>query len=497
MAARKPPHAHRKTLALPDAAASTWRRIARPVTTSLACRFPIQRVRETNTSGGDVGRRKDECARIDALITSTVCEDDGRPLGGLSVAYRGKQHGRQALAISAASDFRWKVVAAVFVIAALTWGVGLYGITTLLAALKGSGKWSTSVLSAAMSLHYLTSAVLVPLLVRAHRLIGIAMVTQAGAVFMAAGVIAWAHADSASHLALAALLTGVGWAATGTTAITAMISAWFDQDRPRALGLALNGISMGGLIFAPIWPAAIGGLGISAATYVVGIGACLTICVLASVFLAPTGPYCSAQPHPDAAPAQPRRILPTWKFQSVAISFGLSLLAAMGVLVHLTAYLAALWGLAVAGLAVSLVTVSTIAGRVVVWRWMQGLSVRVTAAACFLVSAAGSALLTVANMPELVVLGCVLFGLGGASLNFIPALIAQREYEASITPTVVGLFGSAAQLAIVVAPFAMGALSDAFGAYRGPFLLAALLLSSASALVLSHRDRDRARRAPP
>jgi MFS family permease len=346
------------------------------------------------------------------------------------------------------------------------------------------------VLSAAMSLHYLTSAALIPLLARAHRQIGIARVTQAGAVFMAAGVIAWAHADSAGHLALAAFLTGVGWAATGTTAITAMISAWFDEDRPRALGLALNGISMGGLVFAPAWPAAIGGLGLSAATIVVGIGACLAICVLASVFLTPVGPYRPAQQHSHVEPAQPRHIIPTWKFQSVAISFGLSLLAAMGVLVHLSAYLAATWGLAAAGLAVSLVTVSTIAGRIIVWRWMQGLGVRASAAACFLVSAIGAALLTVMNMPGLVVVGCVFFGLGGASLNFIPSLIAQREYDASVTPTVVGLFGSAAQLAIVVAPFAMGALSDAFGAYRGPFLLAALLLSSAAVLILSHRDRD-------
>lgn len=391
---------------------------------------------------------------------------------------------------ASALDFRWKVVAAVFVIAALTWGVGLYGITTLLAALKESRGWSTTALSAAISLHYLTSAVLVSILVRVHRQFGIATVTQVGAVFMAAGVIGWAHAETTCHLVLAALLTGIGWAATGTTAITAMISAWFDHDRPRALGMALNGISMGGLLFAPAWPAAISSLGISAASSVVGMGACLAICVLASIFLTPAGPYSPNQSHPHAALAEPTRILPTWKFQSVAIAFGLSLLAAMGVLVHLTAYLAAMWGLPAAGLAVSLVTVSTVAGRIILWRWMQGFSVRVAAATCFLVSAAGSALLTVADIPALVLVGCALFGLGGASLNFIPPLIAQREYQAAVTPTVVGFFGSAAQLAIVIAPFAMGGLSDAFGAYHTPFLLAALLLLSASLLILSHRDRD-------
>lgn len=387
-------------------------------------------------------------------------------------------------------DFRWKVVGAVFVIAAMTWGVGLYGITTMLAALKATRGWSTTTLSAAVSLHYLTSAVLVLLLSRAHDLLGIARVTQIGAAVMAVGIMAWAHATAPWHLALAALLTGMAWAATGTAAITAMVSAWFDQDRPRALGTALNGISVGGLLFAPAWPFAINGLGISHASIAVGVAACLTICVLASFFLTPVGPHSRQRVRPAVPVARADRgvVLPTWKFQSVAVAFGISLLASMGILIHLTTYLAASWGLAAAGLAVGLVTVSTIVGRIVLGWWLHKLGLRASAALCFLVSAAGSALLTAVSAPVLVLMGCSLFGLGGAGLNLLPALIAQREYPAEVTPMVVGFFGSTAQLSVTIAPFAMGALSQLFGAYYWPFLMAALIQLAGSLLILSYRE---------
>lgn len=391
---------------------------------------------------------------------------------------------------ASAREFGWKVVGAVFVIAAMTWGVGLYGITTMLAALQATQGWSTASLSAAVSLHYLTSAVLVLLLSRAHALFGIARVTQMGAAIMAAGIMAWAHATAPWHLALAAVLTGMAWAATGTAAITAMVSAWFDKDRPKALGTALNGISVGGLLFAPAWPVAINGLGISHASIAVGLAACLTTCVLASLFLTPVGPH-SPRPRPSRSPAGTAKdpVLPTWKFQSVAFAFGISLLAAMGILIHLTACLAADWGLASAGLVVGLVTVSTVVGRIVLGWWLHKLGLRAAAAVCFLVSATGSALITAVSIPVLVLGGCILFGLGGAGLNLLPALIAQREYSAEVTPAVVGFFGSAAQLSITVAPFAMGGLSHLFGSYKWPFLMAALLQLSASLLILSHRER--------
>lgn len=381
-----------------------------------------------------------------------------------------------------------------FVIAVMTWGVGLYGVTTVLAVLKATHGWSTAALSAAVTLHYLTSAALVLLLARAHRVVGIARVTQLAAAVMALGIVAWAHVEEPWHLVLAAMLTGIGWAGTGTAAITAMVSAWFEEERAKALGWAMNGISVGGLLFAPAWPAMIGSVGMSTAAIAIGVTACCIIWVLASVFLTTRGPYDPIWVRPSASAVTPPRepILATWRYQSAALSFGIGIVAAMGILIHLTAYLAELWGLMAAGLAVSLVTLSTIVGRSVLARHLHRLGLRPAAAICFLTSATGSALLTAATFPELVVAGCIMFGLGGGGLNFLPALFAQKEFKARETPAVVGYYSATAQLAVAVAPVALGALADRMGTYRGPLIAAALLQLSAVALILSYRHRDAA-----
>jgi MFS family permease len=78
------------------------------------------------------------------------------------------------------------------------------------------------------------------------------------------------------QLPIAALLTGAGGAMCGNAAATAMVAVWFDQRRPAANALALNGYSCGGLVFVSVWVALIDTFGLKvaamvAATAVVGV----------------------------------------------------------------------------------------------------------------------------------------------------------------------------------------------------------------------------------
>ena len=54
------------------------------------------------------------------------------------------------------------------------------------------------------------------------------------------------------------MLSGAGWGGMSAAAINAIVSPWFVRSRPAALGLAYNGGSIGGVIFSPLWVAAIG-----------------------------------------------------------------------------------------------------------------------------------------------------------------------------------------------------------------------------------------------
>src|SRR5258705_11816587 len=53
-------------------------------------------------------------------------------------------------------------------------------------------------------------------------------------------------------------------------AVNAIVSQWFVRERPAALAMAYNGGSIGGVIFSPLWVAAIDRLGFPIGTVLIG-----------------------------------------------------------------------------------------------------------------------------------------------------------------------------------------------------------------------------------
>ena len=64
-------------------------------------------------------------------------------------------------------------------------------------------------------------------------------------------------------------------------ALNAIVSPWFVRTRPAALAMAYNGGSIGGVIFSPLWVAAVDVLGFPAAAAMIGLVAILTMWALA------------------------------------------------------------------------------------------------------------------------------------------------------------------------------------------------------------------------
>ena len=58
-------------------------------------------------------------------------------------------------------------------------------------------------------------------------------------------------------------VSGAGWAATSGAALNAIVAPWFDRDRPKAMSMAFNGASVGGILFAPLWTGLISVLGLA------------------------------------------------------------------------------------------------------------------------------------------------------------------------------------------------------------------------------------------
>lgn len=409
--------------------------------------------------------------------------------------------------------FGWHVVGALFTVAVFAWGIGFYGPPIFLETLHLSRGWPVSMISAAITAHFLLGALVVSNLAALHRRFGIPTVTRAGAVLTALGLLGWALAREPWQLFAATPLSGAGWAMTSGAALNAMLSPWFVRRRPAALSMAFNGASMGGVIFSPLWVALIAGLRFPWAATVVAIVATITVWFLAGRYLTRTPASMGLLPDGDVADvheavARKGRESATplgrpWRdrrFITLAAAGSLGLFAQIGLIAQLFSLLVPSLGEAGAGAIMGLTTACAIGGRTVLGMVMgPNADRRIVAAANVTVQACGSVVLILAagHSVPLLFLGCLLFGLGLGNVTSLPPLIAQAEFAPGDVQRVVALVTALSQATFAFAPVVFGALRDlgqAMGISTNPgsapllFCAAALIQFAAAGAVMIGRQ---------
>jgi MFS family permease len=399
--------------------------------------------------------------------------------------------------------FGWRVVAASFVLAMLAWGIGFYGPSVYLHALHAREGWAPGLVGAAITLHFLASALLVAWLPALHRRFGLVAVTRAGVLASAAGVALWGAADAPWLLVPAALLTASGWAVTSGAAINAWVSPWFERKRGVALAMAYNGASAGGVVFVPLWAVLIGALGFAAATLAVGLLMLALGWWLAGRYLRPSPagigvlPDGADMPLSTCATSAPggEPVGSLWRqprFRSLSLSFALGLSAQIGLINVLFSLLAPALGAEGAGLVMSLATICAVVGRTVVGAALPaGFDRRLAGVANFLLQLAGSAVLVTASSQEqgqavMLVAGALMFGLGIGNLLSLPPLIAQTEWPPGEVSRVVALMTAVSQTFYAFAPALFGLLFER-AAWAAPAAAATLQLGAALVLLAGQR----------
>jgi MFS family permease len=383
---------------------------------------------------------------------------------------------RVSAATAAPAFFGWRVVWAAFTVAVFGWGVGFYGPPVFLHAIHEARVWPVSLVSAAVTCHFLLGAVVVANLATLHRRFGLVAVTRAASVAAALGFLGWALAREPWQLFAATLFSGFGWAATGAAAINAMVSPWFARRRPAALSTAYNGASVGGVVLSPLWVALIAALGFTGAVAAVGAVMVLTIWFLSGRFLGCTPASTGLLPDGDApaAPALARTgsaagPLPgasLWRsprFVTLAAATSLGLFAQIGLIAHLFSLLVPALGAQLAGFAAGLATACAITGRTGMgWLLPPGANRRRALAINYGLQLCGSLVLLTAGGTSvpLLLLGVVLFGLGLGNATSLPPLIVQQDFAPADTARAVALVTACSQACYAFAPAAFGALRD-------------------------------------
>jgi MFS family permease len=394
-----------------------------------------------------------------------------------------------AAVTSTADRDGWRVVWVAFVVAVFGWGIGFYGPAVYLPTLHQTRGWSISTISSAITAHYLLSAALIAWLPEAYRRFGVGRITFAGAILAGLGAIAWANVQQPWQLVPAVTVSGAGWAATSGAALNAIVAPWFDRDRPKAMSMAFNGASVGGILFAPLWTGLISVLGLAQAALILGIAMPAIVCPLVWMFLrrAPPGVPASAQ---SARPTPRAQLFRQPRFVTISFAFALGLFAQIGLVAHLIARLAPGFGSGPAALAISVITLCAVFGRSLLG-WLLGQrDRRIAGAASILMQAVGSLFLAFGSGIAPLAAGCILFGLGVGNLTSLPPLIAQREFRSADVGTVVALVIAINQAVFAFAPVIFGWLHDFTASYVAAFLVAAgVQVAAAAVLALGRRFR--------
>jgi MFS transporter, OFA family, oxalate/formate antiporter len=252
--------------------------------------------------------------------------------------------------------YGWWIVAACFLLAFLFAGAGFYSFSIFIKPLENEFGWDRAAISLTMSIHFILGGLMGPVvgkLTQAHgpKKIMTFSAIGSGACFMLVSLTRSLWYFYTIYAFLALMLCGMG-----VITISTLLAKWFEKRRGTATGIALVGISAGGLILAPVMGLITTSFGWRTSYLFLGLlvwFAALPVIRLlikdnpADIGVAPDGeneyPSSSNASWPEAAGTDSQSIPGGWSYSDafrsrafwcISVSFFLASLAQMGILQH-------------------------------------------------------------------------------------------------------------------------------------------------------------------
>ena len=391
------------------------------------------------------------------------------------------------------------MVAVCLIAALVANALGLFGAGVYLHHLVETRGWPTGLVSGAITLFYVASALLLIPVGGIIGRFGPRAVFLAGTTAMCLGVAGVGRVEAPWQTYLAFLVMGIGWACLSMTAVATTLAPWFERYQGRAVSIASLGASVGGMTGVPILLFGIATIGFAATTTAAAVLGLVVLLPLVWLVLKrrpqDIGQLPDGAEAGHAATTAPR---PAWKraaalrtaaLRSVMAGFGIGMMVQVGFVTHQVTFLSPILGAWATSATVSATAVAALVSRLVLSRFADQIDARVTTASVLLGAAAAFCLLALLPVPFVVVAASLLFGATIGNVTTLSPIIVRREFGAPSFGAVFGIASCAIQLATALGPSFYGLLHDAYGGYKVPLLLAATLDVAACAVILAGRSR--------
>jgi MFS family permease len=385
----------------------------------------------------------------------------------------------------------WRAVLACFLMALFLFGFALYGQGIYLVELQRMNGWRPELISGASTLSFLISNILATFTSEFVERLGAKRLVLLGIAALAGSMAMLASATTVWQLYAAFILMSLGWIGMGTVVIATVVSLWFVRRRGLAISLAYTGASFGGVVATPLLVLLVERTGFEAAML---IAAAVTVAVLVPVALAWIGPRSLAGAGETSAPSQPQspsatpeisrvKLMRSLAFWTISLPFALALVAQIGFIVHQIALLEPKVGRSSAGLAVSVMTFMSIAGRFGLGMVVDRLDPRLVAAVSIVSQAAALLAIWQTDSVPVILAASAVFGFSVGNLITLPPLIIHREFSAASFVVVMGLSTAISGTVGALGPALIGVVRGWSGDYDAALLVCIVLQLVAAAIV--------------
>lgn len=401
--------------------------------------------------------------------------------------------------------YGWRVVKACLFIAFIAWSFALYGPSVYINTLSETRQWPVGDISTALTFSFLINAVSIGFVGSIIGRYGPQIIMAAGALMMAAGIVAIGQITQPWQAFIAFPMMGLGWSCLSTIAVSATIAPWFERYQGKAISTALLGASLGGMLGVPITLLLVSWLGFSWAMTTIGIVVVASVVPISLFVLRRRPEDMGLQPDglplDDAPTVAANRnwtrsqALNTFALRSTIVTFGIALMVQLGFLSQQVKLLQSFISPTETAITVLFSGALAFLGRVLLSRMADRLNVRLIAGVVLLISAAGLAVAASATGATQLILGTLLFGFNVGNLTTLPALIVRREFGAPSFGKVFGVTGTFMQFISALGPAVFGLLHDRTGDYSLAIALAAVLMVFGAALITAQQWRAPARQA--
>ena len=155
-------------------------------------------------------------------------------------------HGKQSI------YYGWWIVVCCFSLLFLFAGAGFYSFSIFIKPLESTFGWSRSEISLAMTIYMIVHGSMAPLVGHLVEKYGPRSIMTCFVVLFGGAFILVSRTESLLFFYLTYALIAVGSSGIGFVPVSAILARWFVRRRGTAIGLSMLGISLGGMIMAPL-----------------------------------------------------------------------------------------------------------------------------------------------------------------------------------------------------------------------------------------------------